>query len=617
MMKNYWLSNFSIILLVSLFLHVPFTAVAQEKANYRSGETDTYRRSSLCLMLVTHEDEQYAKAIEEQFKAMPLPNRYNSLNVDVRVISTRKSSFSSSKISSVLEDREVAKELVGKWFNRNYQGVMNMDRIHEWGGYNASFADLKRAQDSERGIALLSEEGSELIQNTFVLVCDISYYDRAKTGEWLSGLMAVGAAYLDVTAQQQARKGNTTNASTYSNLATAAAAGSEAAADIAGFSVNVNAHLFRLKWSNKLRDELYGKYWVDEETPAAEKQQRKSAFDNDHKSYELEYLGNYRSRSGRTVSKANNDLYYVIRQVCSDAVEKSINNLSKMFPVFKPKTPFYCDGDNVYAYIGTKEGVSSKSKYEVLETKKSDDGIKYNRVAQVTPRDIWDNANISMTDDGVEQKYKGTQFVRKSGKNDICDQGYLLREMGKLGYQYKRNQMFVGLGVGYGKISEETLKKKVKLYNFMKNPSYEYDCKSFNVDAGWLINYHTNFAWNPINVSMAFGDNLVYLAGNTGFVLRTSPLGKRGKWSFFVWPTAGVRLISATMTFKYFKEESKYYGKYRTKTLKSVSEKEYLDTDDLGIFDWNVRLGVNITEKISVSYLLNDHKGAINVGYAF
>ena len=270
-------------MILLLGMLMPSSVYAQSAENRKAGETDTYRRSSLCLMLITHQGEDYAKAIEEQFQAMPLPSRYNSLNVDVRVISTSKK-VTDSRVEEWLKDRGVAKELVAKWFNRSYDGQMNMERIHEWGGYNASFADLKRAQSTERGVALLSDEGTELLKNTFVMVCDISYYDRAKTGDWLSALFAVGAAYLDATAQQQAKKGNTSNASTYSGLANVAAAGSEAAQDIAGFSVNVNARLFRFVWDDKLRENLYADYWIDETTPAGEVQSRKSAFDNDRKS---------------------------------------------------------------------------------------------------------------------------------------------------------------------------------------------------------------------------------------------------------------------------------------------------------------------------------------------
>ena len=391
---------------------------------------EQFRRSSLCLLLVTNQGDEFSNAIEEQFMALPMPARYNGLNVDVRVLNLGKKA-NEKRITKALKDNAIAKQLVAKWFNRDYQGRMNMNRVHEWGGYNATFADLKRAESSVRGNAILTDEGEELIKNTFVMVCDISYYDRKNTGIFLAALaQSMGAVVGNLSNNEQTKQ----TAAQLGNL------GATVSLDIAGFSVNVMSHLYRLNWDKKLLDKLYGQYWVDETTPAAEANRRKQDFDNDRQSFSLEYLGSYRSRAGRTVSEsATPDLKQVIREVCSNAVNNSINNLAKMFPVFKARTPFYCDNDQIYAYIGTKEGVTSKSKFEVLEAEKTKKGIEYNKVATVKPAygQIWDNQNLLITSDDLEEKYKGTHFQLTQGKKDICDQGLTMREMGKLGYQYK------------------------------------------------------------------------------------------------------------------------------------------------------------------------------------
>ena len=93
-----------------------------------------------------------------------MPARYNSLNIDVRVLNIGKK-VTEKRITKALKDNAVAKQLVGKWFNRDSHGRMDMNRIHEWGGYNATFADLKRAESSVRGMTMLSDEGKELIKN--------------------------------------------------------------------------------------------------------------------------------------------------------------------------------------------------------------------------------------------------------------------------------------------------------------------------------------------------------------------------------------------------------------------------------------------------------------------
>lgn len=593
-------------MIVIILMASSLTAGAQEKADYRTGEKDTYRRSSLCLMLVTHQGERYARDIEQQFMTMPLPSRYNSLNVDVRVVSTQKK-VTNKSVGQILRERGVAKELVAKWFNRQNSGVMNMERIHDWGGYNATFADLQRAQNMERGTAILSDEGTELLKNTFVMVCDISYYDRSKTGDLLSGLLQVGAAVMAGAADQQARKGNNDNAQLWSSLSSTATAGSKAAEDIAGFSVNVIARLYRLKWNDQLCQALYNNYWVDETTPEAEALIRKSAFDRDSQSYGLEFLGSYRSSSGQTVSRSNNNLNSVIRSVCSEAVERSINNLSKMFPVFKPKTPFYCEDNNIYAYIGTKEGVTPKSKYEVLETKKTKKGIEYNKVAQVVPTRLWYNTRVYMSDDSIAQKHKGTQFRQTSGRKDICDQGLMLREMGRIGYQYRRHTLtaeyiFEPLKTKDSKI-EDFVKEK-GMYNktgyveqsreviFTQKPKSTW---THGISIGWNINFNSYLSWNVVNAKYQMGANSTSLWGaNTGVFYRFLSFGKGNKNSIFIWPTVGYAQFSQNCKYKVWEKStySKSYNQIYSEYV-MLQEEDSSNLKDSGL-DWRVKLGIQI-----------------------
>lgn len=612
-----------------------FQVFAQQAPNHRAGETEDFRRSSLCLMLITHNGDKYAQDLQEQFLAMPLPSRYNGLNVDVRVINTY-SKPSDSEVARLLRERGVAKELVAKWFNRDYYGRMSMDRIHQWGGYNASYADLQRANQLERGTALLSDEGSELIKNTFVLVCDLTYYDRSTTGGILSVLAAAAGAVMEARASQYEKQGK--NASAYRNLAETAYVGSAAAEDIAGFSVNVNARLYRLRWDNNLRDYFYTQYWVGSETPSMEADSKKRAFDNDNSTFQLDYLGNYTSRAGRTVSKSANDLNLVIRDVCSNAVNRSITYLSRRFPVFKAKTQFYCEGGYVYAYIGSKEGVTNGAKFEVLETKKTSNGFEYHKVAQVKANKVWDNEGLFI--ENMSANSKGTRFYHSAGRSDICDQGLLIREQGKLGYQYKRHNWYFEPFVGVGNLGD-----KIKITNVQKKAEKQWQkdndknkskylsskksrdhlqgseayrtnfkCQplTFGLSTGWVINYHTNIAWNPFNIGIAYGTSKidaknVYKDGtytedgkemlmsayvSTGFIVRTSPLAKNGAFAFYLWPTIGARFSQCTASYKWGPISDRHTSTYRVR--------------DLGILDWNVKAGVTLSKYVSIGGSFND-----------
>lgn len=240
---------------------------AQNMSGTHYGEQEDYRRgSSLCLIMLTHKGTKYAEEMQYQFQQMPLPNRYNDHNVSIRVINVDKY-MNANKVAKLLTDNGIAKDLINKWFDRDLStGKMDMNLIHQRGGFNATFADLKRIENTERGVARLSDEGVELIKNTFVLVCDIDYYDRANTGSFLSGLLTIGAVVLQANAQEQERKGHT-DAAVYSQLTSSlATTGDAVASDIGGFAVNLNAYLFRLKWDKSTCDKIYNEYWIDEET---------------------------------------------------------------------------------------------------------------------------------------------------------------------------------------------------------------------------------------------------------------------------------------------------------------------------------------------------------------
>ena len=609
---------------------VPALTISEPESEQQTNNgLEDYRRSSLCLLLLTNKGDTYAKAIENQFLAMPLPSRYNSLNVDVRVINVSKST-NEKRVSKLLKDQSIAKQLVGKWFNRNHSGMMNMDRIHEWGGYNASFEDLKRAQSTERGLALLSDEGAELIKNTFVMVCDISYYDRQNTGLILAGVFAGLAGVAGGYAAQEAKKGNTANAQMWNSLKETGMTGAVASTDIAGFSVKVMAYLYRLKWNDKLRDSFYSNYWVDSNTTQQDAAMRRAAFDADKSSFQLEYLGQYRSRAGRTVSKSANqdNMGTVIREVCAEAVDNSINNLAKMFPVFKPKTTFYCKDDNIYAYIGTKEGVTSKSKYEMLETQKTSKGFEYKRVGTWKPTSIWNNKGMLITSENMEQNNSGTLFTRTSGQKDVCDRGLLIREMGKLGYQYKKNMFHLSLSVGAPYISEATEKSIAESIKYQKDAhNFEVSGPTIEAECGWLINYHTNFAWNPVNMRLGYGaDTYINLAVTTGCILRTKPLGKNGKFALYLWPSVGLRICGFDVKYDYIESHlnkyvSGYYTysgkpKYSYKTTYSPETKTTFvySFDELNLFEWNLKLGVSLNEQWAIGFHMNDliHAGFVS-----
>lgn len=390
------------------------------------GENEVYRRSSLCIIMLTHRGKQYASEMESVFKNMVLPLRYNRHDIDVKVVPVDKDQNESS-IRRMLGDNDIAKKIVAKWFNRNqYSGDMNMNLIWERGGYNATYEDVKRAQSTTRGTAILTDEGIELLQNTFVLVCDMDYYNRENTGKGLAiagAILSVGlGAYGDV----QASRGKTEAASAAYAGSALAGVGSAVASDIGGFSVSMDAYLYRLDWSDKSWASVCNEYWVDSNTDYSTKQSRKEKFNSDKKSFQLEYIGKYHEKSGKTVFKSSSELTAVIRNVCANTIQKGMKELAKSYPIFRPRAPFYFDDNTLFCRVGTKEDVSSGCKCEIVEPVKKNGVFTYNVVGTAIPFNVWNNQNVRF-DQYFDPNMKGTPFRLQECKGDVHRPGLLIR----------------------------------------------------------------------------------------------------------------------------------------------------------------------------------------------
>ena len=593
---------------------IPETEIEE---NSKYGEAEKYRRSSLALILITHSSEKYAREIESQFYQIVPPERYNSHDISVRVIHATSKNMSAKKIIKTLENQQVAKQLVSRWFNRDpYSGICNMNLIGERGLYNASKEDNDLAQMTIRKEAMLRDAGEELIQNTFVLVCDLKYHDKQKTSQVFSGLMQVGAAILDSYAQNTT---NVTKAQTFQNFSNLANVSSQAVADIGGFSVNVEAHLLRLDWNKDLSNLMYNSYWVDESTPADEAMRRKQAYDNDRKSFKLSYIGENRSQAGRTVSASASDLNLVVRDVCSNAVNISVNNLAKQYPVFKPKAPFYCGNDGkYYSYIGTKEGVNNFSKYEVVEPyfdKKGQINYKRKAVLKTQYNDIWKNSKTYITN--ASDSIRGTAFTYAKGSRDICNQGFLIREMGKTGFQYKKHRLYTDMFIGKGYVSSSEKEKIMgKPKSYEKNKS-KAKCSPiiYGINVGGIWNFHRNIAWDYLGFHFGGGSKeeggktysskgtMMVASITTGIIFRTNPLNKKGGWSFYLWPQVGAG-------YNHVKVVSSYTTSHSYKLNWEEKEKTVY-------YDWNIRAGINITERLFVGLNYALHRRAFCIGYQF
>lgn len=378
-----------------------FTALSAQDNKEKSVK---YRRSSLYTVMVDAQNLPYADSIKKFFINSPIPEKFNDHNLGNRVLT---SFVKPTEANSVTENdillKSIAKEAVAKWFNRSEKGGFNMELIKSRGSYDASVLDIATAKASKRGLNMLADAGEELIKNTFVLVNEFKYTSKEEVAKKASGwLNVVGsiASYVP-------------GGSTVSDIASVASVGVTVAGK--GYIVRTNAHLYRLDWNEEVATKFYNEYWAEDNTITNEKKQ---AFD-DSDIFKLVYVGSDNSwadvQSSIFTNKREEQL---VQRATIKAVDAVIIELQKNHEVFKTKTPLYT-GEPITAKIGTKEGVTNKSKFEVLEQQIDENGkTSYVVVGSLKVDEnfpIWDN-RFGAEEENPNSKIDRTYFKKVSGK---------------------------------------------------------------------------------------------------------------------------------------------------------------------------------------------------------
>ena len=383
-------------------------------------ETDAnYRRSSIYSVLVNHTDQQFASEIKEAFLQIPVPDKFNDHNLSVKVLNLDKklSGASSEKenplITEFLNNNKVASRLVGRWFNRDFfTGQCNMELVKERGLYNATEFDKQLASRSARGMAMLQDAGEDLIGNTFVLVNDIRYVDKNKGAKTASSILKVF--------------GSIAAAYTGTNIDDLTDNIGDMVETIKGFKVKINTFLYKLEWSDDIATQFYQDQYGAVPDPT-----KKANFDAARGNYKLKYVGKVESSGGTTSFLGINEDQPVVmvRKACQRAIDENVVDLQRNYEEFRTKSPLV-SVEPITAFVGMKEGVTAKSKFEVLEVVELENGKhKYNHVGVIQPIEnlIWDNRFMAVEEGAQGATLGFTTFRKVSGKD--FSKGMLIREM--------------------------------------------------------------------------------------------------------------------------------------------------------------------------------------------
>lgn len=401
-----------IIIIISLI-------ISNLEITFAQDDTPNYRRSSIYSILINHTEQKFASEIKEAFLQIPVPDKFNDHNLSVKVLTMdkklagAKSEKENPVITDFLSNNKVASRLVGRWFNRDfYTGECNMELVKERGLYNASEFDKQLASHSARGIAMLQDAGEELIGNTFVLVNDIRYVDKSKKSKTAGSFIKI--------------LGSVASVATGVNISDLTDNLGDIVESIKGFTVRINSFLYKLDWNEDQASLFYQEQYASEPDMV-----KKDNFENARRNYKLKYVGKVESKGGTTsfLGIKEDQPIVMVRKACQRAIDENVVDLQHEYEEFRTKTPLV-SVEPLTAYIGMKEGVSSKSRFEVLEVIEMENGAhKYERVGIIEPIEnlIWDNRFMAVEEGAIGANLGFTTFKKVSGKDFA--KGMLIREI--------------------------------------------------------------------------------------------------------------------------------------------------------------------------------------------
>jgi len=416
-----------IVVLLLTCVAVPFFA-------QNTGKLPDYRRNALATMLVFHPEDTFGIYIYDAFDSLPLPDKYDDHNIGERMIDNstihgvrnkkvglNKAEYgkvlsesdiqaNATYLEALLNENEVGKKLVAKWWGLTGDSVTNAtfstELIQERGQYNASEVDIAIANQTLRGVAALSDAGEELIGQTFVLINDITYVTAEQEAA------AAKASFNVIGGIFDALFGGNSGAQIAKDIG-------DIADSFTGFNVKTHSYLFRLIWNDSIANVFYKQYTA---TPNPEKIQ---AFLDDHTSYKVRYVAHEYEYDKKSTLKGQYERSELVKTICARSMDKNIVALAKQYEDFKVKTPIFdvlYDGNKIAGYtasIGLKEGVKEDTKYQVVQRKYNPDtgvtGYKY--VATVKPKKgaIWDNRYNAVKEQGEGSGLHYTTFQKVGG----------------------------------------------------------------------------------------------------------------------------------------------------------------------------------------------------------
>ncbi len=401
---------FSFLLSLSFFVLCSFSLTAQQ--NESDAVPESYLRNSLTVFYIDNIGTDHWSKAREKVKEIVFSDKYDNHNMESiffrppATLEAQNSQQHTSAFRNELIRSDIAKQIIAKWYNRNANGMMDMQLVHQRGRFAATDADFIVAASTQRGDAALEDMGNRLVNKSFILLLDVR----------------------NIVSMEQTDND-----------------------ELKGWTADVRGHLYKVDFNEEIRRDFY-ETWIYEDDSPEEKNRKREAYNR--LEIPLEYITSVNtgisSTQTRRFGKKSED------QLLVDLMQKSMDevlyNLERDVEDFKVVTPLY-GRRPLRAKIGLKEGLLTDHRFYVYEH-------VYNRknnavepvmrgVIRADKRSrIHDNRHEAFGDMGT------SRFYQVAGRR--LNEGYTLVQRNDLGFELLLAGTFGEISGGYGRLDLRT-----------------------------------------------------------------------------------------------------------------------------------------------------------------
>ena len=400
-----------------------------------------YSRISMTYLLLDLGSGQYYNMAKQAFKQVEVPDKFddNSLGQSfVQSPLTRNEitnsainhpndpNYVASRIQEAIGSGHFVNSILAKWFSRKSDGSFGVELLQERGLYNATDADVLAAQASQLGMAKIKDTGEKLLNNTYLIVFDIS--DLMDMNEYYNRL------------QKQSNTPITRNKD--------------------GFYANATSYVFKINFNESVSAAFWQQLWANPGDPDLAR--KKAAFNNFD--FPISFVtktskGILSDQNKPGTSELLNILLKTPEELMARLVQSSINSslvsLESISEQFQVKTQLYTTNP-LRAKIGKKEGLRTDQRYFVYEkVQNSQNQILERRRGIIRAKRVEDNRMVA------SGKSNPSDFYQSSGVR--LDEGMVLKQNNDFGTS-------VSLGYSTGGVNGIDYRIEIRLSRFIPIP---------------------------------------------------------------------------------------------------------------------------------------------------